>query len=297
MFPVREFTDGPAGFPSLINYFEFVDEGVLFNRDGSLLGCFYFRGPDMDSSLGLEEDQLASQIQSIFQNFGNVWSLHVDLIRVPAVDYPKKNYFNNPTSILIEKHRRERYEREGDHFENIYAISFSYLPSVVENKAINSFFVLNSQKDEAPSLDFIVEVFNQKLNEFQGNISNKLRIKRMNSAEMMTFLNRCIAGVKTETPLPQPACYLNHWNTGHTGGVSTVHANSAQSGLLRLEQLILEAGVPVVPEAIVEAVNVLVFIQKTNRGKKGRQVTAILGLKGYDKAQGYLTEELSYGFS
>ena len=81
---------------------------------------------------------------------------------------------------------------------------------------------------------------------------------------------------------------IKAWNTGHPGGVSTIHANSAESGLLRLEQLIMEAGVAAVPEAIAEAVNLLVFIQKTNKGKKGRQVTSILKLNGYDKAQGYL---------
>ncbi len=215
MLPIKEFTNGPSGFPSLINYFEFVDEGVLFNRDGSLLGCFYYCGPDMDSSLGLEEDQLTSQIQSIFQNFGNGWSVHVDLIRVHAIDYPKTHYFNNPTSLLIEKHRRDRYEKEGDHFENIYAISFCYLPSVVENKSINSFFIQNFQKDEGPSLNFNINVFNQKLDEFQGNISNKIRIKRMSSSEMMTFLHRCIAGVRSEMPVPQPACYLNHYLGAH----------------------------------------------------------------------------------
>ena len=215
MFRVKEYTDGPAGFPSLINYFEFVDEGVLFNRDGSLLGCFYYCGPDMDSSLGLEEDQLTSQIQGIFQTFGNGWSLHVDLLRVTALDYPQTNHFKNPTSLLIEKHRRERYEKEGEHFENIYTISFCYLPSVVENKMMNNFLVQHAQKDEAPSLDFVIDVFNQKLGEFQGNISNKIHIKRMSSAEMMTFLNRCISGVKSEIPVPQPPCYLNHYLGAH----------------------------------------------------------------------------------
>jgi type IV secretion system protein VirB4 len=215
MFPVKEFIEGPAGFPSLINYFEFVDEGVLFNRDGSLLGSFYFCGPDMDSSLGLEEDQLSSQIQGIFQTFGNGWSVHVDLIRASALDYPQTNHFKNPTSLLIEKHRRERYEKEGEHFENIYAISFCYLPSVVENRSVNNFFIQNAQKDEGPSLEFMIGVFNQKLAEFQGNISNKIHIKRMSSAEMMTFLDRCIAGVKSQTPVPQPACYLNHYLGAH----------------------------------------------------------------------------------
>lgn len=83
---------------------------------------------------------------------------------------------------------------------------------------------------------------------------------------------------------------IKAWNTGHPGGVSTIHANSAQSGLLRLEQLIMEAGVAPVPEAIAEAVNLLVYIQKTNNGKKGRKVTSILKLVGYDKKEGYLTQ-------
>jgi type IV secretion system protein VirB11 len=86
---------------------------------------------------------------------------------------------------------------------------------------------------------------------------------------------------------------IKAWNTGHPGGVSTIHANSAESGLLRLEQLIMEAGVAPVPQAIAEAVNLLVFIQKTNKGKKGRQVTEILRLNGYDKNDGYLTQEMS----
>jgi len=85
---------------------------------------------------------------------------------------------------------------------------------------------------------------------------------------------------------------IKAWNTGHPGGVSTIHANSAQSGLLRLEQLITEAGVAPVPQAIAEAVNLLVFIQKTNMGKKGRQVTSMLKLIGYDKKEGYLTQRM-----
>jgi type IV secretion system protein TrbB len=86
---------------------------------------------------------------------------------------------------------------------------------------------------------------------------------------------------------------LKAWNTGHPGGISTIHANSSCSGLLRLEQLVMEAGVPAVPEAIAEAVNLLVFIQKTNQAKKGRRVASILEVKGFDKTRGYLTREMT----
>ena len=169
----------------------------------------------MDSSLGLEEDLLSSQVQGVFQTFGNGWSVNVDLIRVPALDYPKTHYFNNPTSVLIEKSRCLEYERQGEHFENIYTISFCYLPSVVDNKTMNNFLVKNAPQEETTSLDFIIGIFNQKLAEFQGNIANKIRIKRMSSAEMMTFLNRCICGEKHQVPVPQPPCYLNHYLGAH----------------------------------------------------------------------------------
>ena len=42
-----------------------------------------------------------------------------------------------------------------------------------------------------------------------------------------------------------------------------------------------------VPEAIAEAVNVIVFIHKTNDGKKGRRVESVVELKGYKRGVGY----------
>ena len=218
MFPIKEFTDGPAGFPSLINYFEFVRQGteaVVLNRDGSLLASFYYVGPDMDSSLGQEEDQLVSQFNDVFQTFGSGWSVHFDLLRIHAVEYPENNAFNNATSILIENKRREGYQKEGEHFDNIYAVSFSYLPSVVETETINNFFVKNSKKKESLNIDFVINIFNQKLNEFQGSVQNRINIKRMDSGEMMTFLHRCISGQKYLVPVPNPPCYLNHYLGAH----------------------------------------------------------------------------------
>lgn len=75
---------------------------------------------------------------------------------------------------------------------------------------------------------------------------------------------------------------LKAWNTGHPGGVSTVHANSAERGLVRLEQLVQEAGVTPSRDMIAEAVNVIVYMEK--RGTK-RVVKEILRVKGIKKEQ------------
>jgi Flp pilus assembly CpaF family ATPase len=53
---------------------------------------------------------------------------------------------------------------------------------------------------------------------------------------------------------------LKAWNTGHPGGIGTVHANSTGAALIRIGQLIQEAGVPAAPELISEAVNMVMSI-------------------------------------
>ena len=56
---------------------------------------------------------------------------------------------------------------------------------------------------------------------------------------------------------------LKAWNTGHPGGVCTLHANSASSVLTRLADLISEA-IPQVPHHLInEAVDLILFMKKS----------------------------------
>jgi P-type conjugative transfer ATPase TrbB len=78
---------------------------------------------------------------------------------------------------------------------------------------------------------------------------------------------------------PEALDLLKAWNTGHPGGVSTVHANSAQKGLLRLEQLVQEAGVAPSRAMIAEAVNVLVYMEKVGTKRVVKDIITITGVK------------------
>lgn len=57
---------------------------------------------------------------------------------------------------------------------------------------------------------------------------------------------------------------LKAWNTGHPGGIATLHANSAEAGLQRLEQLIGEASRTIPYSLIAEAIDCIVFIQRAS---------------------------------
>jgi type IV secretion system protein VirB11 len=81
---------------------------------------------------------------------------------------------------------------------------------------------------------------------------------------------------------------LKSWNTGHPGGIATVHANSARAALYRIEQLIQEAVVTVPRRLIAEAINLVVFIE--GRGS-ARRVETIGEMQGLDANGDYVLTE------
>ncbi|MBX4892933.1 MULTISPECIES: P-type conjugative transfer ATPase TrbB [Rhizobium] len=68
---------------------------------------------------------------------------------------------------------------------------------------------------------------------------------------------------------------LKAWNTGHPGGVATIHSNSAMSALRRLEQLTAEASQQPMHEVIGEAVDLVISIERTPRGRLVRDIIQV----------------------
>ncbi|RIJ16275.1 P-type conjugative transfer ATPase TrbB [Henriciella mobilis] len=81
---------------------------------------------------------------------------------------------------------------------------------------------------------------------------------------------------------------LKAWNTGHPGGITTLHANSAHGALARLEQLTLEATPRAPFDLIAEAIDVVVFM---SRAGGQRRVEEALRVTGFD-GEGYQTAPL-----
>ncbi|HEY5237687.1 MAG TPA: P-type conjugative transfer ATPase TrbB [Rhizomicrobium sp.] len=71
---------------------------------------------------------------------------------------------------------------------------------------------------------------------------------------------------------------LKAWNTGHPGGIATVHANSATAALYRLEQLIQEAVVTVPKRLIAEAIDMIVFIGGRGSSRRIEAIVEVFGL-------------------
>lgn len=84
---------------------------------------------------------------------------------------------------------------------------------------------------------------------------------------------------------------INAWSTGHKGGISTVHSNSAFHTLTRIETLVGFGTDKVQPSIIVDAIDVIIYIKKTPTGRIIEEIRKVIT---YDKKkEEYITEKLA----
>ncbi len=131
--------------------------------------------------------------------------------------------------------------------------------------------------------------------ELQVNAENVVFLRTSDNTDMTRLLratmrlrpDRIVVG---EVRDGSALALLKAWNTGHPGGVGTVHANDASAALIRIGQLIQEAGVPPNPELIAEAVNVVVSIKRTAEGRRVEEVAAV---RGWSASGGFHVERIA----
>jgi P-type conjugative transfer ATPase TrbB len=83
---------------------------------------------------------------------------------------------------------------------------------------------------------------------------------------------------------------LDAWNTGHEGGVATIHANSCEAALMRLKSLITRnnSAPNEIEPLIGEAVHLIIQIARTS---KGPRIQEIMQVSGYENGK-YKTTKL-----
>jgi len=145
--------------------------------------------------------------------------------------------------------------------------------------AIIDGIVKQSPEDRIVIIEDTAEIQCAANNSVMLRTSDKVNMLMLLRATMRLRPDRILVG---EVRGAEALDLIKSWNTGHSGGVATIHANSARAGLTRLELLISEATQAPMQTLIAEAINMVVFITKT---KNGRSIKEIIEVKGYDKSK------------
>lgn len=150
------------------------------------------------------------------------------------------------------------------------------------NALIHEMVTLGHEAERFVIIEDTLELQCAARNALQLHTTDAADMTRLVKATMRLRPDRIIIG---EVRGKEALALLKAWNTGHPGGITTVHANSGSAALLRLLNLVEEAGVPGQPQLIAEAVNLLAFMERTSI--TGRHMTELLNVEGYNESTGF----------
>jgi type IV secretion system protein VirB4 len=205
---LREHRREPKGLADLLTWGALVAPGVVVNKDGSFLGGWSYRGPDVDSATSGELAVLSRHINAALLTLGSDWMLQADAVRTPAAHYPPPGAFPDAVTALIDEERREQYETAGRNHETRYYLVLTHMPPPEAASRATLWFI---EGEEKRAVDWREQLglFEKRLDDFEDLLGNQLGLERLDSEELLRHLHFCLAGLDHPVRLPDPPCYLD----------------------------------------------------------------------------------------
>ena len=235
--------------------------GMIANRDNPVLECEF----------PLDGSRFEAVLAPIVEK--PVFSLRKRALRTHTVsDYVREGIMSEAQSIVILKAIAERLNILviGGTSSGKTTLANAFIDAIVELSPDHRLVILEDTREiQCHAQNFV-----------QMKTSESKTMNQLLRATLRLRPDRIIVG---EVRGGEALSLLKAWNTGHPGGIATLHANNAHAGLVRLEQLVAEALVEGagrnMPKLIAEAVDLLVVISKVEGSRK---ITEIAHVEGFD---------------
>jgi type IV secretion system protein TrbE len=225
MLALKAFHTKEPGFADLLPYAALIDDGLVLTKDGSLIGGFFYDGPDVTSMTAEEKNYRTARLNAALSGRGSGWAYWFDAVRLPAAAYPDPalSHFPDPISRMIDEERRQQFLAEGAHFETEHALIVMYTPPLRRQSRIADWIYDDDAAAEAiPPGDRHVAAFQRSCREIEDALGDLLQLRRMTSFtlrdqlgrpqmqdELINYLQFCVTGQLTGLTIPSCAMYLD----------------------------------------------------------------------------------------
>lgn len=286
---------------------------VIVNPDG-MLWVDTFSSGFVNTGIRIEPETTKRIIYCVASLSGQV----IDLAKDPSLqaDIPSSHLFANARfqaelpaiveapSFNIRKHSKNvftlnDYVEQGTMTERQREI---IIQSIHEGKNLiaaggtksGKTTLLNAILSEISNLgERIITIEDTK--ELNCTATNKVALYTTDAVDMDSLLrktlrlspNRIVVG---EVRGKEALTLIDAWSTGHRGGCSTVHSNSALETLFRLEEMVSRVSLTPQQAAISRAIDVVVYLRYKNTNRKLEEIVAVDGFDNVKKE--YITHLL-----
>ncbi len=208
MLSLREYRNKADRLADFLPWAALVAPGVVLNKDGSFQRTARFRGPDLDSATPAELVATTARLNSALRRLGSGWSIFVEAVRRPALDYPACA-FPDPASALVERERAAQFAEEGAHFESRYFLTFLWMPPAEDAARAESWLYEGKAEkgvDPRELLEGFADRTDRLLRLFEGFFPE---VQWLDDGETLSYLHSCISTRVHDVRVPETPMHLD----------------------------------------------------------------------------------------
>ena len=222
--PLKQHRSKQPALADLLNYAAVVDDGIIVNKNGSLMAAWLYRGQDAASCTELEQEAVAARINRVLTELGNGWMLHVDAVRRPAPDYPDRaqSHFQDRVSAAMDEERRRLFEELGTMYEGYFVLTLTWFPPrLAESRFVELMFDDDRpQSAKASRTVGLLDKFKRDIGRIEANLGLQMtrlrghRVANEDGSEstlddFLSWLQFCVTGIREPMRLPDQPAYLD----------------------------------------------------------------------------------------
>lgn len=222
---LKPFRSKAKGVPDLLNWAALVDEGVILNKDGSLLAGFFYRGEDSETSTAERRNQVSERVNRALTRLGTGYSVWFEAVRMPVAAYAPGSaaFFPDPVTRLIDEERQAAAMAEAAHYETEHVLCVQWAPPMKATSKLGDLLYDDDDKGKGDNLALKhLANFNRTLDELSDNLSDVIQLRRMGAFhiedsqgrahlqdELVNYLHFALTGLQHGINIPDPAMYLD----------------------------------------------------------------------------------------
>jgi len=184
-----------------------VNASTVLNKNGALMSCFRFRGPDLFSATKSELITIAARFNNALKRLPAGWALYVEdqRIRAPA---PAVAAWPEPVTRTLDAERREFFKNTA-HFENRYFLTLIYLPPQDVTTKVAQMFYEGDGQTSKDFKDYLTafEVERRRIENLMATVLPEIEV--LENDELLTYLHSCISPKWHPVKTPEVPVYLD----------------------------------------------------------------------------------------
>jgi len=214
-----------AGFADLLNYAAEIDDGIIINKNGSLMAAWFYQGDDNASSTDEQREIISFRVNQALSYLGNGWMIHVDAVRRHAPNYSDAglSHFPDDISRAIDDERREYFNSLGTMYEGFFVVTVTWYPPVLaQRKFVELMFDDDRDAPEKNRTQQILDQFKQEVMNLESRLSMVFKLERLRGRKVVSedgrakteddflrYLQFCATGLNHPVLLPDNPIYLD----------------------------------------------------------------------------------------